>query len=400
MTGGTVCNNRAAAGGGVYATGKFVMEGGSLENNDLYSLPTEKKGGAVYVGTSGVFEVKGDVSIPYGGSKDNNDVYISAQLQNGKVNYGTTIKITDSLSDNVSIYVTPQTYSDAVYKWFSESSNGYIAANYKKFHVTPNSGPYYVSKDGKIGRGVIVSSQNDFASAVSQLTQDGDKIVVDGNVSFTQNVNNALNGSSKKIHLDLTQATSKPALDSISTIEQVSVDKAYFDSGLKIQNCSNLKTINIYGSFTSTAAPYGFSSTNMVYNCTSFEAFNFVDATSVYLGNGLLNIWKLQNPNDNTVRNIRNAVIKIYIPETVTSIEILDRFEIQGTDLNAFEYVKFIYKGSSTKLQNDVIIKRFKYINNWTSATDPDGVDIYYNGSTTQCKRWKPTANSASGTLN
>lgn len=403
MTGGTVSNNRAAIGGGVNAEGKFVMEGGSLENNDLHSQPTGKKGGAVNIGTSGEFEVKGDVSIPYGGSKDNNDVYIGAQLQYGKVNYGTTITITDSLSDNVSIYVTPQTYSDAVYKWFSESSNGYIAANYKKFHVTPNSGPYYVSKDGKIDKGVIVSSQNDFTSAVSQLTQDGDKIVVDGNVSFNQNVTNALNNSTYKIHLDLTQATSKPSLNGISKIEQVSVDKDYFNNGKKIQNCPNLKTINIYGSFTSSAAPDGLGNTNMVCDCSSFEAFNFVDATSVYLGNGLLNIWKVQSPNDNTVREIRNVPIKIYIPETVTSIEIFDRFEIQSTDLDAFGYVKVIYNGSLSKLQSVNINRVLPSYDGatWKAATPPrDGIDIYYGGSETDYKRWKPTANSPNGTLN
>ena len=104
----------------------------------------------------------------------------------------------------------------------------------------------------------------------------------------------------------------------------------------------------------------------------------------------------------NTVRNIRNAVIKIYIPETVTSIEIFDRFEIQSTDLDAFGYVKVIYNGSLSKLQNNVTITRvLSGSGTWKAAAPPrDGIDIYYNGSTTQYKRWKPTANSASGTLN
>lgn len=409
MTGGTVCNNRAAAGGGVYATGKFVMEGGSLENNDLHSLPTEKKGGAVYVGTSGVFEVKGDVSIPYGGSKDNNDVYISAQLSNGKVNYGTTITITDSLSDNVSIYVTPQTYTDAGYKWFSESSNGYISAHYKKFHVTPNSGPYYVSKDGKIDKGVIVSSENDFSTAVNQLTQDGDKIVFDNGgavvTSFSYSARAALNDSSKKIHLDLTQVSGNPALDGYTTIQELSVNGASFfgESGkVMVKNCSSLKTINIYGSSTIENGNYpsGFGTLNFISDCSSFEAFNFVDATSVCLVGGLLNIWKVSSQG-NTPRYIRTDVINIYIPESATNIEIHDRFEIQGTNLNAFEYVRFIYKGSLTKLKNDVTITRVRYSDSmpWKPATTPDGVDIYYNDSTTQCKRWKPTAGSAYGAL-
>ena len=410
MTGGTVCNNRAAAGGGVYATGKFVMEGGSLENNDLHSLPTEKNGGAVYVGTSGVFEVKGDVSIPYGGSKDNNDVYIGAQLQYGKVNYGTTITITDSLSDNVSIYVTPQTYTDAGYKWFSESSEGYISAHYKKFHVTPNNGPYYVDNSGKIGRGVIVSSEDDFSTAVSQLTQDGDKIVFDNGgavvTSFSSSVKAALNGSTKKIHLDLTQVSGNPKLEGYTTIQELSVNGASFFSAsgrVMVTNCSSLKTINIYGSSTieNNNYPRGFGTINFVSDCSSFEAFNFVDATSVCLVGGLLNIWK-DSSLGNTPRYIRTSVINIYIPESATNIEIHDRFEIQGTDLNAFEYVRFIYKGSLTKLQNDVTITRVRYADTirWSDANNPDGVDIYYNGSTTQYKRWKPTANSPNGTLN
>ncbi len=203
-----------------------------------------------------------------------------------------------------------------------------------------------------------------------------------------------------QVHLDLSKNYFAGKIDEFSNVCEISMTASSFTSGEKITDCSDLKTVNITGSFTSSSVPSGFGNTVMLSNCSNFEKFVFVDATSLYLENGVLNIWQID---DNSHRNITDNVIEIHIPATVASLEIQDRFEIQSTNLDAFSHVKFVYEGTASKL-NTVTIKRTKTNPNaaWKDCQGRENIRIYYNngGNYTSYKTWTPNANSETGTLN
>ena len=78
MTGGSIsCNKANIWGGGVYTSGVFDMQGGTMADNSLEtgSIYT-RAGGAVYV--SGTFKMSGKPQITYGGAEKKNDVYLAS----------------------------------------------------------------------------------------------------------------------------------------------------------------------------------------------------------------------------------------------------------------------------------------------------------------------------------
>lgn len=97
MTGGTIEKNNAPQGGGMYESGgssvRFTMSGGSITANTATD-----KGGGVYVSDGGSFKISGSVQIT-GNKKDGaaNNVELAA---------GKTITIQSDLTDGASIGVT------------------------------------------------------------------------------------------------------------------------------------------------------------------------------------------------------------------------------------------------------------------------------------------------------
>ncbi len=263
---------------------------------------------------------------------------------------------------------------------------------------------------GKLAFGVYVNTDIDLSDAVARLSQDGDTIVYDTTYLNSNNLGTkgSLNGSTYKYHMDLTKATSASSYDEtgfkvsgLNKLQKLSINASCLVRKEEINNCPNLETLCIYGSFSSTNKPNGIGQTNMISNCASLQNIEFMDATSVFLMNGLLNIWKYP-ATDATQRNINNGVINVYIPTTVNTIEIQDRFNEIGTTFDGFEYVKIIYTGTAQQLSN-VTIKRAHTndtITTWNEVKG--GVKIYYNdgnGNYTNYKTWTPTANSPNGTL-
>ncbi|MDD5930058.1 MAG: hypothetical protein PUC37_09695 [Spirochaetales bacterium] len=258
---------------------------------------------------------------------------------------------------------------------------------------------------GKLAFGVYVNSDSFLSDAVARLSQDGDTIVYDTTYLNSNNLgingSNALNGSTYKYHMDLTKATSASGfkVSGLDKLQKLSINASCLVSGEEIKNCSNLETLCIYGSFSSTNKPNGFGQTNMIKNCTSLQNIVFKDATSVYLVNGLLNIWQVGNTSQ---REINNNVINVYIPTTVTTIEIQDRFDEIANSLNPFDHVKFIYTGTAQQLSNVTIKRAHTKDTDTTWSEVKGGVKIYYNdgnGNYTNYKTWTPTANSPNGTL-
>ena len=99
MTGGTINHNKAPQGGGMYESGGssvfFTMSGGSITGNNATG-----KGGGVYVSKYGNFKISGSVQIT-GNTKDGaaNNVELAA---------GKTITIQSDLADGASIGVTTE----------------------------------------------------------------------------------------------------------------------------------------------------------------------------------------------------------------------------------------------------------------------------------------------------
>lgn len=73
MKGGTISGNTSTRGGGISvgASGSCNLEGGSIQNNTATD-----NGGAICSKTTKTFSIKGNVTIPYGGSEKNNDIYL------------------------------------------------------------------------------------------------------------------------------------------------------------------------------------------------------------------------------------------------------------------------------------------------------------------------------------
>lgn len=390
-------------GGGINNQGALNLEGYAKFINNTATSDQSCCGGAIY--NNGTLKMKDAVEFT-SASKQTNDIYLVTNK---------TIKLTDVVGGNnvplKSIKITAGNHTDGVtlVEDTNLGTNSFISSlTYFSMTTADTIQLNSESDKGLLALGLIVTNLNDIQDAIAGLTADGDKIVLDysfsvGSSSATTEINsikNAIANAPYKVHLDLSKNYFAGRIDEFSNVCEISMTASSFSSGQKITDCSDLKTVNITGSFTSSSVPSGFGNTVMLSNCSNFEKFVFVDATSLYLENGVLNIWQIGNTSH---RSITDNVIEIHIPATVTSLEIQDRFEIQSTDLDAFSHVKFVYEGTASKL-NSVTIKRTKTNENaaWCNCQGRENIRIYYKngGSYTSYKTWTPNANSETGTLN
>lgn len=363
-----------------------------------------KFGGAIY--QAGNLYLKDIVKFSGEISKQNNDIYVCTNK---------TIKITDlfpTVGGSV-VKITAGNHNKGTV--LVEKGGNLDSDNFKNslIYLEMTTADSIVVDDentptkGKLAFGVYVNSDSFLSDAVARLSQDGDTIVYDTTYLNSNNLgingSNALNGSTYKYHMDLTKATSASGfyVSGLDKLQKLSINASCLVSGEEIKNCSNLETLCIYGSFSSTNKPNGFGQTNLITSCASLQNIEFLDATSVFLMNGLLNIWK--NSTEGKIpRQINNQVINIYLPVTVTTIEIQDRFQEIGQTFDGFEYVKILYGGTAQQLSN-VTIKRAHTNSNITTWNQVNGgVKIYYNdgnGNYTNYKTWTPADNSPNGTL-
>lgn len=140
MHSGTISNNKVVTGttggGGIEISyGTFNMDGGTISGNKIETPGTSVLGGAVDVNVGGKFNIKGNVSIPYGGEKYNNDVNLR----------GDPIKITGAITlpEGVTSVATiiPYSYTDAILALSSSPSpTTTLAAEVGKFRIIPKTG--------------------------------------------------------------------------------------------------------------------------------------------------------------------------------------------------------------------------------------------------------------------
>lgn len=380
-------------GGGIYNNGTLYLEGyAKLADNYAFN-----QGGAIY--QYNTLYMKGFVEFSdQAPGKQHNDIFIPN---------GYKIRLDEALwSDLGSIKITTQYRNEGTVLIEDVTASG-LGNSFRPFcfeMTTPDSIREETRK-GVLALGLIVNTSNGIADAVARVTQDGDLIIFNSTELLADRGKEAINNSTYKIHLDIRnyrlQGYDGVSLTGFSNIQELTTKTTHFISARAIENCPDLQTINIYGSTSRANCPNGFGQTNMILNCASLQNIVFKDATSVYLVNGLLNIWKTP-ATDATQRNINNNVINIYIPNTVTTIEIQDRFQEIGQTFDGFEYVKILYGGTAQQLSN-VTIKRAHTNSNITTWNQVNGgVKIYYNdgnGNYTNYKTWTPAANSPNGTL-
>lgn len=383
-------DSNGCRGGGIYNNGTLYLEGyAKLSNNYAFN-----QGGAIY--QYNTLYMKGFVEFSdQAPGKQHNDIFIPN---------GYKIQLDEALwSDLGSIKITSQYRNEGTVLIEDVTASG-LGNSFRPFcfeMTTPDS-IVEETRKGVLALGLIVRGSDDMPDAVARVTQDGDLIIYESAYMLADTGKEAINNSTYKIHLDVRnyrlQGYDTLSLTGFSKIQELTTKTTQFTTARVIENCPDLQTINIYGSTSRASCPNGFGQTNMILNCASLQNIVFKDATSVYLENGLLNIWKTP-ATDATQRNINNGVINVYIPTTVTSIEIQDRFDEIGDTFDPFDHVKFIYQGTAAQLAG-VTIKRAHTTDTITTWNEvKGGVKIYYNGTTSNYKTWTPAANSPNGTL-
>ena len=398
-------------GGGIYVKGnKNVVIGSSVSSRPTRLIGNTVtdyggSGGAIsyYVSSTGntdnVITLKGYISIPDGSFKNNDiNLYIGSEssfssiLTDGILTTGKIGKISLSKLDNNRPQYNDIGYIDGrtIIKHGDNCSDNQFKTDTAKFDLLPDSTgkKWTILDDGTIAAG-IVTTMNDLPETIASLTSDGEKIVIvdTGKVySFSGNVKNAINNSPYKMHLDFskTNLDSNVKFDSLNNLQSVTMKASECVSGQQFKDCPDLENIYLYGSFTSENDPYGLGTTNFIVNCPALKDIFFMDATSLYLENGLLNY-----TNDGTTYTGAGNV-NIHIPATVTQLEILNN------SASRFSNVTFIYAGTASNLTSNVSVKRARYTTSVNWATDMS-VKIYYNNNTTNYKTWTPNTNSETG---
>ena len=141
MKSGTISNNKlvggTTGGGGIEVSyGTFNFEGGTISENSIETPSSPGiKGGAIDINTSGKFNIKGTVSIPYGGESGMNDV---------RMNTSTPISITGAITlpEGVSSAATiiPYSYSDSIVTLAANPSpETALAKEVGKFSIVPQA---------------------------------------------------------------------------------------------------------------------------------------------------------------------------------------------------------------------------------------------------------------------
>ena len=146
MKGGTISGNTSTRGGGISvgASGSCNLEGGLIQNNTATS-----NGGAICSRTTKTFSIKGNVSIPYGGSEKNNDIYLYKESVNSPL-IPITIAGELTFSSTIALDIDDYTNSPQVIKLADvpdpTTTLAYACSKFQliKYNATINS------SDGKI----------------------------------------------------------------------------------------------------------------------------------------------------------------------------------------------------------------------------------------------------------
>ena len=370
---------------GVYNDGTLNIEGYAKFEQNGASMIAADTGGAIH--NAGTLNMKGNFEFPAGTSNDTrNDIYLED---------GHPITITGAINGTAPVakLSVPDTAADGFVLLQKDAgvSNSDFTAAVAKFGMT---GAKTIEINSENNKGLLVNgilgAYGSLANVISQIKADGDTIIYASGVNLQSlggNDKDAINNCAYKIHLDLTKVSSiytSTNFDGLSQIQTISINAKDCNHGSMIKNCANLKDLYIYGSFDSENQPYGFGTTNFITNCPSLENIYFVDTTSVFIDNGVLN----RNSGDSTYTG--SSKVTLHIPSTVSKLQ------FANSSKTTFGNVDIIFAGTQAQLTSMNTSRVRPNTSSATWASDME-VKVYYDNSTSSYKTWKPTGNSATG---
>lgn len=172
-------------GGGIYNSGKLIMKGGEIKENEA------KFGGAVY--NNGTFEISGSAKIELSEGPDENklgknDIYLPADK---------VITVTGSLTEDSVARISPVTPYTADRQVVEAASGVTLADKVSKFKVTDGK-KWKINTDGKLeedNQGKTVTSWAELKTEVEKPSGGAEVIIVDGTetnltaTAFTDEIN-------------------------------------------------------------------------------------------------------------------------------------------------------------------------------------------------------------------
>ena len=172
MHSGTISNNKVVTGttggGGIEISyGTFNMECGTISGNKIETPGTSVLGGAVDVNMGGKFNIKGSVSIPYGGEKYNNDV----NLRSNPITI--TGAITLSEGETFVAAIIPQSYATSTQVFeIVENPNPMttLSRAKNKFSLIQKDGEsWFINNQGYLQVGTLVQSATDLMNEFANI---------------------------------------------------------------------------------------------------------------------------------------------------------------------------------------------------------------------------------------
>lgn len=360
-------------GGGIYNSGTLKIKGYAKISANTATV----NGGAIYNG--GVLEMQGNFEIPAG--NDNSNIICLADSDDR------TILITGTVTGTApvaKIKSTSTTEGRILLKKDTDVTGQNFATSVSKFTLV-NSGYSIVTNAAQtqatLFNGVRVSSTNDFEAAISNLTENGAKIVLTGSSTIDTS---CLASASYKITLDVTNYEGGLAAIQKPNIQEIIINSSQISSAFIFRNqagtavCSDLKNVHIKGTDTTTA--YGMRQANLFQGCTSLRNIYFDEGVQkVCIGWGFMN---------NYIQN----TVSIHIPSTATDISIVNATNNQGNASDFNKIYGLYYKGTKDALKNITVTAEYPNNNN------NDQITAYYNDSTSFLIYWKKGENAATGT--
>lgn len=388
MAAGVIKHNAAyTKGGAVYLnkvssySAPFTFIGGEISSNEVKNT-TSGTGGAFYV--NGQLTVGNiltlDITMTSTGDKKN-DIYLAGS---GKIiNTG----ITTDTAKFSNILVKPNSYSDgrAIITKDVNCAETTFKDNMSRFKIPlPASGAYWSLKDtGNLQKGLVVTT-TELASAIQNVKQDGEKIILTGSGTINS-LSSIFNSLSYKISVDISNYTGyetyienllqNPKIQEVTMrTEQLSSGWIFHKDDDSTANCCiDLETIHLTGNPES--EPYGMGQLNLFKNLSKLEKIYYDDGvTTAYIGGGFMHSSYLEN------------TIDLFLPVSVENLIIFN------PPAASFGQICFHYSGSLSQLKN---------IN--VSVTHPnnhngDKLMFFYNNGLDLSTFWTKGNNVTTGT--
>ena len=368
MHSGSISNNKLVGGetggGGIHvAEGTLNFEGGEISGNVIETpSSTNIKGGAIDIGTSGKFNIKGAVSIPYGGETGKNDV---------RINTSTAITITGAITGtDTDIRLIPYSYSEgeAVLALADGVTNTTIAIARTKFSLSNSD--YSISTAGKI---VVPFSPDGVISAIKGITKSDTEQTFTYTVKGTAgsdfltklyaalgdpeqtnantNLKNQYNQFVKWIELDLSELvlTELPAnaLKNLGVLKSLILPKTLTSLGNDaIYGCDHIENLTFYGNI-------------QTYGSSPFPTYALKTITMLDGNAGKICSYAFNNV---------NKLETVYLPASLKSIENYG-FAYCEPD----NEIKMIFAGTKEQWSNVEKGSRWNYNSNFSTIICSDG---------------------------